>query len=259
MQRTHTTLVVSATIAAVVLALFFFGMGARDVHAIVGVDGSVDARVNASTSAPLRPLKATSTKPYPPRATSSVPVREKIDNLQERIQDKRETIQETIDAKRAQLASSTKERRDEARDRAKERILMIAGKIAERLQAAVDRYNGMVERIESHIDKLKDRGVNTTEMEAKLAVAVDEISDAQDSVDALIVALETSVDDDATVKENFARVRDLIKETTEQLKEAHRALVEVIVSLKASAALRTATTTPSTATTTPPATTSNSN
>lgn len=113
----------------------------------------------------------------------------------------------------------------------RKRILKFWHRMLRRLKAALHRLERVVERIASRIEKLKTRGVDTAKAEEKLARAREEIQVAKQTLAEAEEKFEQIFVSD-NPKEIFLQVRALVYEVKESLKKAHRALVEVIISLK---------------------------
>src|SRR3990167_2810380 len=131
-------------------------------------------------------------------------------------------------------------------------------KLAERRSAILQR---IATRIDSRIVKLKERGVNTAASEALLATARQKLDTATTAVESAKAAMEsalTAADVDANGDgkpdkvDPGKKVREFLAAARDATKDAHRALVETIKSLKSSAELR-GKTPGATATSTPPA------
>lgn len=147
--------------------------------------------------------------------------------------------------------STIGERKEMLREKMAERRSEILKRIAEmmihRMEAAIDRMGKIATRIDSRIAKLKERGVNTTASEALLATAREKLTLAKTALvnakaamgTALVVAdvdangdgKPDKVDPGKTVREFLTTARDAVK-------DAHKALVETVKSLKSSAELR---------------------
>lgn len=143
------------------------------------------------------------------------------------------------------------ERREEMQEKMAERRSEILKRIAERmikhLELAIERMEKIAERVDSRIAKLKERGVNTAASEALLTTAREKITAAKTAVanakaemaNALAVA-DVDADGDGKMDkvDPGKKVRDFLATARNAVKDAHRALVEAIKSLKSSAELR---------------------
>ncbi|OGZ11551.1 MAG: hypothetical protein A3C93_00930 [Candidatus Lloydbacteria bacterium RIFCSPHIGHO2_02_FULL_54_17] len=150
------------------------------------------------------------------------------------------------------VASTTvAERKEEMREKMAERRSAILQRIAERMirhmEAAIERMEKIATRIDSRIAKLKERGVNTAASEALLATARQKLAAATTAVESAKGAMATAlavadVDADGDGKMDKVdpgkTVREFLTTARNAVKDAHRALVEAIKSLKSSAELR---------------------
>ncbi|MDO8520981.1 MAG: hypothetical protein Q7S52_02600 [bacterium] len=163
------------------------------------------------------------------------------------------------------VASSTiDERKAAAREKMAERrsviLQRIANRMIEQMEKAIERLGKIATRVDSRIAKLKERGVNTAASEALLATARQKLTAATTAVESAKAAMGTAltaadVDANGDGKPDKVdpgkKVREFLAAARNAVKDAHRALVETIKSLKSSAELRgktpgaTATSTPS--------------
>lgn len=169
-------------------------------------------------------------------------------DLEERAQG-RAQIQDCIGgASTTDCLQGREERRTEARARMEEKRSEILKRVSlqmfERMQAAIDRFTKLSDRIDSRIQKLKEQGVDTTKSEglmkitrAKIADASTALEVAKQKVDGAALVADSSasstepVDAGKPVRENLEKARTAIM-------DAHKALVDAVESLKASSALR---------------------
>lgn len=145
------------------------------------------------------------------------------------------------------MGTTTKgERRDERLDAAKmkvlERMRIHAIKILRRHIEALDRYMNVSTRLASHIAKLEARGVNLSESRTLLAIANTKIADAKSLNASLKIEIEGVLTGEIT-REKAEKVRELLKRSEDAVKGAHRALVDVIRSIRAARQLRDGTAT----------------
>lgn len=143
------------------------------------------------------------------------------------------------------------ERAEEARDASAERFAETAvrlsakvearidayiERIAKRMHAAIERLDMFAVRIESRIEQLKERGVDTSESERLLEIAVEATADAEIAVNEAVIAARTTLDAELTRK-SFQEVKQLFTAAKESLHEALMAYRDVVVSLKVAAGL----------------------
>lgn len=140
------------------------------------------------------------------------------------------------------------ERQAEARERIAEKRSEILKHISEqmfrRMEAAIERYTKLSDRVDSRIQKLKEQGVNTAKSEELIKITRAKIAEAKTAVE----AAKQEVEDAATLADTRAsstkpidagkRVRENLEKARIAITAAHKALVSAIESLKASSALR---------------------
>ncbi|HCM43614.1 MAG: hypothetical protein UY39_C0017G0005 [Candidatus Kaiserbacteria bacterium GW2011_GWC2_49_12] len=177
-------------------------------------------------------------------------IKEKRLELQKKARLELEASKETLQNVRTEMrpdfksASSSTERRtliDEMRDKregAREEQKGIRANLKERLQslmrthlgasiarlnAALRHFDKFAERIDSRIKKLKERGADTTSVEALLSDTVVLITSAKADVQSLTSLIDSIADtgDPQTVK---SEIRASVIKATESTKAAHRAL-----------------------------------
>jgi len=142
----------------------------------------------------------------------------------------------TSGAERRTVVDEMREKREEARDQQKdartdlkERLQLLIrthlGSAVARLNAALRRFDDFTERIESRIEKLKERGVDTASAESLLLDAVTLTASARANVQAL-VSLIDSVTDTSDPQAVKAEMRAAIVKATESVKEVHQAMLK---------------------------------
>jgi septal ring factor EnvC (AmiA/AmiB activator) len=106
-------------------------------------------------------------------------------------------------------------------------------RMTKRLEAAINRLNRLITRIESRIAKIEanNKDINTEPIKKdiqkakdKLLLATNKLNEAKIKIDGL---LESN-----TPKETFTEVRNMIQEIKKDLVEVHRLLVKVIGDIK---------------------------
>lgn len=155
---------------------------------------------------------------------------EKRDEVRENFREHRDEVKENISERRAQFASTTALMKTKLTERVKEFVLARAEHFASLLDAMIARLEKLAERIQSRIDVLKDRGVDTTEAETALALAQDEIDEALTSVEALKEAVTKALESE-TPREALKETKPLAETTKTAIREAHTALVDAIQAL----------------------------
>ena len=237
-------------VCSIALVLLVVGVGTALVHAETIVETSASTEISAEVQ--TAPLK---TRPLQLLREKSMELKEKARTQVEDLKDEATEIRTNvrIDLKNA---SSGPERHDIVRDartelkaNLKERLQALfrthLGSVIARLNIALQHFNNFVSRIESRIEKLQERGVDATSVEASLTVAVSAIATAEADVEALssLVSSVTDASDTETVK---AEIRATINKAVESVKAAHRALVattkDLVALVRASATINSTTT-----------------
>lgn len=203
----------------------------------VGVEAEVEISAQATTSRPSLPSRSPRQQPLMQLREDA---RERIIDLREGMQDRRAEIRVEMQnassgEERRTIIKQLRENREEIRDRAQE----IRGNIKERLQVlvrtrvgavikrsenALNMFDNLVSRMESRIEKLKERDANTTSVEASLSASIALIATAKadlGSLQALVASVQES-SDPATVK---AQLRAAIEKVTASIKSAHASLL----------------------------------
>ena len=159
----------------------------------------------------------------------------RIDTLRDEAKDRRENASTS-------RATTTREERkenrvDERMQRQREIIKAHFTKMMRRLDAAVLRLEKLAARMDTRIDKLTAKGVDMTKAKEKMTIARGKIADAKQAIADARTAADALVNSEKP-KELFGDIRKLIKKAEQTVKDAHRALVEALREIKASAGLR---------------------
>lgn len=117
------------------------------------------------------------------------------------------------------------------------RYLNYMSNMITRMTAAIERLNDLALRIESRIAKIEAGNTNAAETEEAnrlLEEARDQISKARTALQELSGAYETVfAKDSASPISEFERIREMVQNVRESITGAHKALVQVIVTLRA--------------------------
>lgn len=171
--------------------------------------------------------------PFSVSAQTSVRIRQEIESNNE----VRQNIRATVSAEAREKIEEREQKREELRERLEgkrlERITKFFNLIVQRLEAASERLQKLIDRIGDRIAKYKEEkpGADLTQEEAGLKSAQDALAE----VIADIAALKTDVagllsSDDP--KGSFEAVRESLKGIKDSLVKIHRDLVKVIGDLK---------------------------
>ena len=201
---------------------------------------------------PLRTRIATTTRfAIPPRTelrTMASGTRPLSKELEGRAQD-RAQIQDCVGgASTTDCLQNREARRTEARAQMEEKRSEILKRVSEqmfkRMEAAIERFAKLGDRIDSRIQKLKEQGVDTAKSEGLMKITRAKIADAAAALD----VAKQKVDGAALVADNSASstkpvdagkpIRENLEKARVAIMDAHKALVDAVESLKASAALK---------------------
>ena len=177
-------------------------------------------------------------------------MQQKREVFMEDIRTKREAFRDEILKKREVFRAEAQKRRDALKkklgeERAK-RIEQFFGNMVEKFEKAIDRLNSFADRIEERLNKAEKNGKDVAALNVLLTTAREKISGAETAlVDAKAKYAEATASNQ-DFKVAFKKVHEIVKGVVVKVKEAHRALVDVINSTKGLGAEHPATTTPST-------------
>ena len=149
-------------------------------------------------------------------------------------QDGRGLSQEERDERREELQEKQDERREELNEKRKDRIKAYIERILHRFDAAIERLEKLADRVDSRIAKLEEeRGVDLSEASDLVGEARIALWKAKDSLSGIeseaIAALKTG-----DPKTTFGIIREILNVAKEDIKSAHKKLVEAIRLVKAS-------------------------
>ena len=161
-------------------------------------------------------------------------LRERRVDQKENLQNKQEQLQKRHQETREKIATKTAEIRKQTVSRIKSVFL----KILKRYEAALARLDKIAQRIASRIDKLKTRGVDTSQAEAALVSAEGLGANAAQSIEDAKLKVDAIDPESASVKDAVITAKDAIKSAKQALKDYHQGLVGAIRLLKASSDLR---------------------
>lgn len=134
------------------------------------------------------------------------------------------------DAAEARGELST-ERKTALQQLAQTRITNLAANMSNRMEAAIGRMRNVIARLESRMDKLDERGIETVAARAELSVAVRHINEAAatlGNIDAEVAAFVGS----ENPRETWKNVKALFESSRDSLRLAHASLKKVIELLR---------------------------
>jgi len=192
-------------------------------------------------------------------------LKDKIKNLQDRVAEKKPNIQQVEDAQQnanlnenkirneikeknagaaEKKVEAVKQKVEEKRaeikeklnDAAKGRISAYAERVIKRFNAAITRYEEMMQRIETRIIKIeKEKGISLNESKNILEKARGNILVAKDKVAEAAAEIGKIIGDSETPKGLFEKAKQILGEAKTAIFDAHKILVELIKSVKSSA------------------------
>lgn len=151
--------------------------------------------------------------------------REDVRDRMEDIRDKREDVRDTLEDRREKL-------KERGLTNASDRIVLNLKRFIAILEAGANRMTGIIERIESHMEKLGE-DVDTTEAERH-------IEEAKESLRAVYVKIgdikgEAEAVTPDTARDTYQKVKELLREAREDLKNAAQSIRNAVKALKEAA------------------------
>lgn len=166
-------------------------------------------------------------------------LREELKKRQEalrmELKDKREALKTELKDKREKFKAEEQARKEELKkklgEKRGENIERFFNQMVGKFEAAIGRLKDLSDRIASRLNKAEENGRNVVELRAKLAGANDKIAAAERALeDAKAKYAEAVKDKD--FKASFRKVREVVAVVHDAVREAHRALVDVVNSIK---------------------------
>lgn len=170
---------------------------------------------------------------YAERDASQTAKPTKIENLQQKRQEQQLLVQQKKDALREKLQEKKATREAKLTAVKQERIKSFWEKLYKRLLAHVSRLEKLIERMEARLAKIKSTNptTNTTSIENQLGKAKDLLEDTKLKLEEANNQIDEVISS-GDPKEAFKKVRAVVEEIREDLKEIHKILVHEIGSLK---------------------------
>lgn len=162
-------------------------------------------------------------------ATSTRPVfREDMEQKRLQMKESLETRREKFESEGIKRAEALKKKFGEERAA---RIEAYFKKMLEKFDAAISRQQTFADKLSAFLDKAEANGKDVTTLRAKLATAEEALLAAESALeDAKTKYAEAAANTDFTAR--FAAVRTLIEGVAEKIKASHRALIDVLTSIK---------------------------
>jgi len=157
------------------------------------------------------------------------------EEIRDRMQEKREEMRGEISEKREEVRQTITERKEarkvQLQANAQERVLKITGKIFERFDAVLIKFDGITQRIESRITKLEEEGSDMTEARSALE---DAQSNATETT-ALILATKEEIEllvSDESSKEGIRTLMTQVKVSLQETKKSFLKIISLIETSK---------------------------
>jgi chromosome segregation ATPase len=137
---------------------------------------------------------------------------------------------------REQTREEVKKIKTETRENVREQRQIIKATIVKenldkairRLKAAIERLDLIAKRIESRIKKFEEFGIEMTVPKEKMALAQSKLNEAKSKVE----ALPGVITGEEVLPETIVRLREMVADARDAIKEAHRLMVDAVNSMK---------------------------
>lgn len=158
-----------------------------------------------------------------------------MEQQRSKVEERRATVDDRINTRlqerRAEIEQRWEERKVRLTDARKERIRTHIQKMVEHVKAVIARLASLADKVEVRITKLADEGIDVSVARGLLTTARTKIADAEAAFDRAKAVLEAGVNAENPGKA-FEEARVIFAEVKTALREAHKALVDAIVSVK---------------------------
>jgi len=153
----------------------------------------------------------------------------------EQVKEKRDVLHNELKEKREKFMAEMKERKEGLKkklgEKRAERVEQFFQQMVEKFKNAIERFKNFTDRIAERLNKAEENGKDISELRAKLALANEKILEAEKALEDAKTKYSEAVKE-PDFKVAFQRVKEIVRGVTEKVKAAHRALVEVVSSLK---------------------------
>lgn len=146
------------------------------------------------------------------------------------MEEKRNLIKASFEEKREAIKNGIEERKEAVNEKVKERLGKFVENLVERFTAAQERLGELASRIDSRLAKMEAEGIDVSTQKTALASAKVLIDDLSVSI-AQIQTMSTDVLSGDT-RALYPELKDAVEATKSEIKTAHQALVDIVVSLK---------------------------
>lgn len=155
-------------------------------------------------------------------STTRGEMKQKIEDRRGEIQVKKDEMRNNMEGKRMEIMKKHGER------------------IVARLNAALGRLMNIADRLDSRIKKFEEKGFDTTKAKADIAIAKTKIDAAKTKIDAAKIAIAGIILDNSAatttpgdiISGKIKLIKEQVRTAETALKEAHKALVQVVIDLK---------------------------
>lgn len=150
------------------------------------------------------------------------------EELQQNIRDRIQNLKDDVATRQA-------ERRAALAEHIQDRVTNRFGLMARRMRAALTRLGNIMDRIESRLEKLSNKGVDTAKLEDQLDEARAALADAEAIITTAEAEFSDIVVESDTPREGFAIIKDAMKQFVDQLKQIHTMLKDIVSEMRVSA------------------------
>jgi actin filament associated protein 1 len=160
------------------------------------------------------------------------------DNVKEKRSDLTDKKNKKVDARKIQEKKDKKklekkEKRKKLSAKRKDRIKAYIERILNRFRTAIGRLEKLADRVDSRIVKLEEKGLDLSKAKQLLAEARIEVESAKSALGGLLVKTDTALGENEP-KTAFVGVKEILNGAKQDIKDAHKKLVEAIRAVKAS-------------------------
>ncbi len=146
------------------------------------------------------------------------------------MEEKRNLIKTNFEEKREAIKNGIEERKEAVNEKVKERLGKFVENLVERFTAAQERLGELASRIDSRLTKMEGEGIDVSTQKNALDSAKVLIADLSVSI-AQIQTMSTDVLSGDT-RALYPGLKEAVESTKSEIKAAHQALVDIVVSLK---------------------------
>ncbi|MBU4480408.1 hypothetical protein KKG48_03130 [Patescibacteria group bacterium] len=156
----------------------------------------------------------------------------------EKINEKKEQLQERKEEKLQQIQEKRELRKEKLDEKLKERITKIANSIVSRFEKTLEKLVAVKNKVQTRIGEMEGKGFDMTEAKSLMEKVPVKIQEAQQKIENMKNAFN-SASDSENPGEAFTSAKEVANIAKEGIKEAHKSIVDVIESIKASVRTRT--------------------